>query len=122
MAILGDEPERRRFSERIEAAAETFVSAATLIETRIVLLARSGENAVLALDAFRLKAGIKGVEVTPRIADIAFDAYGRFGKGTGNAAALNYGDCFSSALARHLGAQFLFKGDEFSKTDVEPAG
>lgn len=61
------------------------------------------------------------MEVSPRMADIAFAAYRRFGKGTGHAAALNYGDCFSYALAKHLGAPLLFKGDDFSWTDVRAA-
>lgn len=118
VAIMGDEPERHRFNSVIEAAVATYVSAASLLETRIVLFARSGDSAVLALDAFLLKSGMIVTEVSPRIADIAFDAYRRYGKGTGHGAALNYGDCFSYALAKHLGAPLLFKGDDFSHTDI----
>lgn len=121
VAIMGDEPERRAFNERIEAAGGVSVSAASLLETRIVLFARSGENAVLALDAFLLKSGIEVVEVSPRVGDIAFDAYRRYGRGTGHSAALNYGDCFSYALARHLDAPLLFKGNDFSQTDIRSA-
>ena len=121
VAILGDEPERRAFNERIETANSTYISAASLLETRIVLFARSGENAVLALDAFILKSGMSVVEVSPRIGDIAFEAYRRFGKGTGHSAALNYGDCFSYALAKHLDLPLLFKGTDFSATDIRSA-
>ena len=121
VAILSDEPERRVFNELIEAATATSISAANLLEARMVLFARSGDNAVSALDAFVLKSSMTVVEVSPRMADIAFDAYRRFGKGTGHAAALNYGDCFSYALAKHLGAPLLFKGDDFSRTDVRAA-
>lgn len=121
VAILGDEPERRVFNELIEAATATSISAANLLEARMVLFARSGDNAVSSLDAFVLKSGMTVMEVSPRMADIAFDAYRRFGKGTGHAAALNYGDCFSYALAKHLGAPLLFKGDDFSRTDVRAA-
>jgi len=121
VAIMGDEPERRRFNRVIEAAVATYVSAASLLETRIVLFARSGDSATLALDAFLLKSGMIVTEVSPRIADIAFDAYRRYGKGTGHGAALNYGDCFSYALAKHLGAPLLFKGDDFSHTDIRAA-
>ena len=121
IAILSDEPERRVFNELIEAATATSISAANLLEARMVLFARSGDNAVSALDAFVLKSGMTVMEVSPRMADIAFDAYRRFGKGTGHAAALNYGDCFSYALAKHLGAPLLFKGDDFSRTDVRAA-
>ena len=84
-------------------------------------VSRSGDAAVLALDAFLLKSGINVMEVSPRIADIAFDAYRRFGKGTGHGAALNYGDCFSYALAKYLDAPLLFKGNDFSQTDISSA-
>ena len=121
IAIMGDEPERHTFNELIEAAAATCISAASLLETRMVLFARSGDNAILALDAFILKSGMTIVEVSPRIADIAFDAYRHFGKGTGHGADLNYGDCFSYALARYLDAPLLFKGNDFSQTDIASA-
>ncbi len=121
IAIMDDEPERRRFNELIEAATANYVSAASLLEARMILFARSGDSAVLALDAFLLKSRMTVVEVSPRIGDIAFDAYRRYGKGSGHRAALNYGDCFSYALAKHLAAPLLFKGDDFSKTDVRPA-
>ena len=121
VAIMGNEPERHRFNRMIEAAAAAYVSAASLLETRIVLFARSGDSAVLALDAFLLKSGMIVTEVTPRIADIAFDAYRRYGKGTGHGAALNYGDCSAYALAKHLGAPLLFKGGDFSQTDIQAA-
>ena len=121
IAIMSDEPERRPFNELIEASTTTCISAACLLETRMVLFARSGENAILALDSFLLKSGMTVVEVSPRIADIAFDAYRRFGKGTGHGAALNFGDCFSYALAKYLDAPLLFKGDDFSQTDIQSA-
>jgi len=121
IAIMGDEPERRSFNERIEAASTPTISAASLLEARIVLFARSGENAVLALDAFILKSGIVVAEVSPQMADTAFDAYRRFGKGGGHGAALKYGDCFSYALAKHLNAPLLFKGGDFSQTDIRSA-
>lgn len=121
VAIMGDEPERRFFNELIDAESMTCISAASLLETRMVLFARSGDTAVLALDAFLLKCGMTVVEVSPRIADIAFEAYRRFGKGMGHRAALNYGDCFSYALAKFLDAPLLFKGDDFTLTDIVPA-
>ena len=54
IAIMGDEPERHAFNKLIEAVTATYISAATLLETRMVLFARSGDHAVLALDAFVL--------------------------------------------------------------------
>lgn len=121
IAIMGDEPERRRFNQLIEAAPATYVSAASLLETRIVLFARSGDSAVLALDAFLLKSGMIVTEVSPRIAEVAFDAYRRYGKGSGHRAGLNFGDCFAYALARHLDLPLLFKGDDFPHTDIRSA-
>ena len=121
IAIMSDEPERRHFNQLIAVAVDTCISAASLLETRMILFVRSGENAILALDAFLMKSGMSVVEVSPRIADIAFDAYRRFGKGTGHGAALNYGDCFSYALAKYLGVPLLFKGNDFSQTDIVAA-
>ncbi len=57
------------------------------------------------------------VEVSPRI---TFAAYRSYGKGTGHSSALNYGDCFFYALAKHLSLPLLFKGDDFSQTDIPP--
>ncbi len=121
IAIMSDEPERRSFNELIEKSAHTCISAANLLETRIILFARFDDSATLALDAFFQKSGTTVMEVSPRIADIAFDAYRRFGKGTGHGAALNYGDCFSYALAKYLDAPLLFKGGDFSRTDIVSA-
>jgi len=121
IAIMGDEPERRRFNQLIEAAPATYVSAASLLEARIVLFARSGDSAVLALDAFLLKSGMIVTEVSPRIAEVAFDAYRRYGKGSGHQAGLNFGDCFAYALARHLDLPLLFKGEDFPHTDIRSA-
>ena len=118
IAIMGNEPERRAFNELIEKAAVTCISAANLLETRIILFTRFNDSATLTLDAFFQKSGTTVMEVTPRIADIAFGAYRRFGKGTGHGAALNYGDCFSYALAKYLDAPLLFKGNDFSQTDI----
>lgn len=131
VAIMADEPERSVFVETINATAEVLVSAASLLETRLVLAARigSGERAspahidsmMLSLDRF-LEQGRATVEaVTPRLADIAFDAFRRFGRGTGHGAQLNFGDCFSYALAKHLDVPLLFKGGDFARTDIRAA-
>ena len=121
IAIMNNEPERRRINEWIEAATATYVSAASLLETRMVLFARFSDSEVPALDACLLKSGRTVLEDSPHIAEIAFDAYRRYGKGSGHETALNYGDCFSYALARYLAAPLLFKGDDFSKTDLRSA-
>jgi ribonuclease VapC len=121
IAILTDEPERRAFNETIERAGTRMMSAATLLETKMVLFARHGGAGVNALDAFLLRGDILIAPVTATQAELAFDAFRRFGRGTGHAAHLNYGDCFSYALARENAAPLLFKGGDFGHTDVEPA-
>lgn len=121
VAILSDEPERDAFIRRINAEEFAYISAASLFEVRIVLFSRSGDEGVLILDSFLLKSGMAVVEVSPRMGEIAFEAYRRYGRGTGHDASLNYGDCFSYALAKYLSAPLLFKGEDFSKTDIPSA-
>ncbi len=121
VAILNDEPERRAFNEAIESASARIMSAATLLEAKMVLFARYGASGANAFDAFLLRAGVRIEPVTAQQAELAFDAFRRFGRGTGHAAHLNYGDCFSYALARENAAPLLFKGGDFGHTDVETA-
>jgi ribonuclease VapC len=70
------------------------------------------------LDEFIEAAGIRIEAVTPEQAAVARSAHRRFGKGTGHAAALNYGDCFSYALAKAMNAPLLCKGNDFPLTDI----
>ncbi len=67
IAILSDEPERSGFNKLIESEEFAYISAASLLETRIVLFSRFGDDGVLALDSFLLKSGITVVEVSPRM-------------------------------------------------------
>ena len=121
VTILSDEPERRAFNLAIEKAAARFISAASLLELKMVLFARFGPQASNAVDAFIARADIRVEPVTAQSAEIAFDAFRRFGRGTGHPARLNYGDCFAYALAREKGALLLFKGRDFGQTDIAPA-
>jgi len=118
VAILGNETERRLFNEIIEEAGSITISTANLLETRIVLYSRSGDNAILAVDSFMLKSKMVVATITEALGDLAFQAYRRYGKGTSHPAALNYGDCFSYALAKSLNAPLLYKGNDFIHTDV----
>ncbi len=120
LAVLLDEPERRRFNELIEAARTRLVSAATLLEAAIIVEARRGEAAGRELDLFLHRARFEVVPVDADQVDIARAAYRRFGKGL-HSAALNYGDCFSYALAAATGEPLLFKGSDFARTDIPPA-
>jgi ribonuclease VapC len=119
LAILQDEPERRRYNEAIEAADSRVMSVATLVEVSIVVEVRFGAEGLRALDRFIERARIDLAPVDLEQARVARDAFSRFGKGR-HAAALNFGDCFSYALARVLGEPLLFKGDDFARTDIRP--
>jgi ribonuclease VapC len=120
LAILLDESERRSYNESIEAADSRVMSVATFVEVSIVLDARYGAEGLRPLDRFIERAGIDLVPVDLEQARAARDAFSRFGKGR-HAAALNFGDCFSYALARVLGEPLLYKGEDFSRTDIRPS-
>jgi ribonuclease VapC len=90
------------------------------VETSIVLEARKGYEGIRDFDLFIAQAGIKMSEVDAEQAEIARAAFRKFGKGR-HAANLNFGDCFSYALAKANGLPLLFKGNDFSQTDVELA-
>ena len=117
LAILQDEPERRSFNEAIEAAESRVMSVATYVEVSIVVESRYGAEGLRELDRLVDRAGIELVGVDVGQGKIARDAFSRFGKGR-HPAALNFGDCFAYALARILAQPLLFKGDDFSKTDL----
>ncbi|HEX5759031.1 MAG TPA: type II toxin-antitoxin system VapC family toxin [Thermoanaerobaculia bacterium] len=117
LAILRDEPERRAFNEAIEAAESRAMSAATFVEVSIVVEARHGAEGLRDLDLFLAKASIEVVDVDVEQARVARTAFSRFGRGR-HAAGLNYGDCFSYALASVRGEPLLYKGGDFSLTDI----
>lgn len=120
LAVLFDEPERRRFNELIAGAPVCRLSTASFLETGIVVETRFGETGGRELDLFVHRAGIELMPVDADQAEIARSAYRRHGKGRGPAG-LNFGDCFSYALSKATGEPLLFKGDDFSKTDIESA-
>ena len=120
VAILLDEPERRSYNESIEAADSRLMSVATFVEASIVLEARYGAEGLSALDRFIERAEIELAPVDLEQARVAREAFSRFGRRR-HAAALNFGDCFSYALARVLGEPLLFKGGDFSRTDIRPS-
>ena len=117
VAILHREPERRAFIEAIEAADARLMSVASLVEISIVLEARHGAEGLRDLDHFIGRAGIELVPVDADHGKAAVSAFSRFGKGR-HRAGLNYGDCFSYALATSTGEPLLCKGDDFVHTDV----
>jgi ribonuclease VapC len=119
VAILTGEPEGMAFTDAVARATVRLISAATLLEAGIVVEARRGEHAGRELDLFLHRARFEVVPVDADQVEIARAAFRRYGKGR-DAAGLNYGDCFSYALAKARGDALLFKGDDFSRTDISP--
>ncbi len=117
VAILSLEPEAARLAQAIEADPTRLISAATLLEAGIVMEARLGAAGGKELDLLVAKAGVVIEPLTADQAGIAREAWRRFGKGR-HAAALNFGDCCSYALARATGELLLFKGTDFANTDI----
>jgi|SRR5580700_2631261 ribonuclease VapC len=118
VAIMQEESGAEGFLRQIAAAGMRRVSAAALLETAIVLEARSGEKAGDDLDLFLARAKVEIEPVTEEQVQVARKAWRRYGKGSGHAARLNFGDCFSYALAHCLGEELLYRGKDFDQTDV----
>ena len=117
LALLLDEPEAEEFRAAVEEDTTRLVSAATLLETALVIEVRKGELGGRELDSLIDKAEVVVVPVDAEHVSEARRAYRRFGKGR-HAAGLNFGDVFAYALARTSGEALLFKGDDFAKTDI----
>ena len=120
LAILFAEPDASVYATAIAQAKPCKISAATFVEVAIVVEAQTKDGGPRQLDAFMRRAGIEIEPVTEEQAHIARQAYSDFGKGR-HRAGLNFGDCFSYALSKATGYPLLFKGDDFSKTDIPPA-
>lgn len=121
IAILRAEPEAATFAHAISRAAVRRLSAANYVEVGAVIDGSRDPVASRRLDEL-LEAMDAIIEpVTPTQARIARAAYRDYGRGSGHAAGLNYGDCFAYALAREFGEPLLFKGSDFRHTDVTPA-
>lgn len=121
LAILFDEPERGDFNRRIEADPVRLLSAGNRVEVALVVEGRKREAGRVDVERFLVEASVEVVALTPEHAEIACEAFRRFGRGR-HPAGLNLGDCFSYALARATGEPLLFKGNDFAKTDVTRAG
>ena len=120
MTILFSESGAERYDEAIAEAPRCRMSVVSFLEAAIVLESRSGAAAGHDLDAFLEEAGIELAAVAPEHAQAARRAWRRFGKGN-HPAGLNFGDCFSYALAAVTDEPLLFKGRDFSLTDIEAA-
>ena len=117
LAILLGEDDAERYARAIAEAGRNLVSSVSLLEAGIVVEARKGESGGRDLDLLVARAGMECVAFTPEQAELAREAWRRFGKGR-HPAALNMGDCCAYALSKYAGESLLFKGEDFRLTDV----
>ncbi len=120
IAVLFNEDDALVYAEAIALANSCRISAATFVETAMVVEAQTRNNGGRQLDAFIRRASIGIESVTEEQAYMARQAFLDFGKGR-HRAGLNYGDCFSYALAKATGEPLLFKGKDFAQTDLVAA-
>ena len=121
IAMLAREPEHQRFLTVLDGVERRLVSAVTYYEAGIVMRARAGQDGQSDLDDLLHEIDAEIVPFDGVLAKVALDAYSRFGKGI-HPARLNLGDCASYALAKSMNAPLLFKGGDFTHTDVVAAG
>jgi ribonuclease VapC len=119
-AIFFGEPEGDRYVQMIHEADRCRISAANFVELSIAIEGQLGPDVGRQCDMFLRRAEIVIEPVTVEHAHLARQAFLDFGKGR-HPAQLNFGDCFAYALARATGESLLFKGMDFSKTDIKAA-
>ena len=120
VAVLLGESDAGRFARALADAPVRLLSAVSRVELSFVIEGRKGETGRADVDLLLRDGGFDIVSVTPQQAEIAVDAFRRFGRGR-HPASLNIGDCFSYALAAATDHTLLFKGGDFSRTDIRPA-
>ena len=120
VAIMLREPDAELLARCLIDAPRRLVSAVTRAELSFVIEGRNREGGRLELERLLNIIRIEVVSVTPQHAEIAIEVFRHFGRGR-HAAALNIGDCFSYALAKATDLPLLFKGNDFSLTDIRPA-
>lgn len=120
-AIVFGESDAEVYARRLSSARVIRMSAGTHLESGIVIDGRRDPVISGRLDELIATLHIQIEPVTARQAELARYAYRDFGRGRGNPANLNFGDCFAYALAKDLGEPLLYKGDDFSHTDIRSA-
>ncbi len=121
MAILNREAEAQDFVDLIAGAISVKMSVGTYVELGSIVESAKDSKVSGLLDDLLKRSRIELIPMTARQAFRGREAYGRFGKGSGHPAKLNLGDCFSYALAKDLDLPLLFKGNDFTHTDVRRA-
>lgn len=120
VAILYREPEAADFTRLIHDAEMCRISVANYVELSMVIEHQLGPEGMRQAEAFFRRAGVTIEPVTVDHGDLARQAFLDFGKGR-HKAGLNFGDCFSYALAKATGEALLFKGNDFKQTDIRTA-
>ena len=123
VAILTREDDADSLADRLDAARYPITSAIAIFEATLGICRKrhsSLEEAEGDLRQFLETAGVKVVSVTDHEASMALKAFARYGKGRGHPDQLNMGDCFAYAVAKSQDVPLLYKGDDFSKTDLAP--
>lgn len=118
IAILLGEPEAERMARVISQDTRRLTSSLSVLETGIVIEVKKGELGGKELDLLLHRANIEVVSFTAELTEQARKCWRKFGKGR-HPVGLNLGDCCSYALARFIDEPLLFKGDDFSKTDIK---
>jgi len=121
VAIAFAEPEREAFVQALQRTDRVLISTVSVVEARVVVHGRRGQRAVVLVDDLLRLPMFEAVPPGPAEMDAAYAAFVAFGKGSGHAASLNFGDVFSYALAKVRGLPLLFKGNDFSETDIANA-
>jgi ribonuclease VapC len=121
VATIKGEPDGPRMAQIMDSAKEVRVSVASYLETSIVIDGLRSPAQSARWDELVEEMEIVIEPVTVAQAKIARQAYRDFGKGSGHAAGLNFGDCFTYALAREKREPVLWKGDVFGHTDLRSA-
>ncbi|MBX3569755.1 MAG: type II toxin-antitoxin system VapC family toxin [Rhizobiaceae bacterium] len=123
LTILKEEPDAAIYRDRLAAAPNKVITVVGKVEAAISLgrAMDDYQRGPDVVDRFCVEAGVTVVPIYNDLYAEAVSAYRRFGKGTGHPARLNFGDCFSYAYAKLHGMPLLFKGDDFSRTDAQPA-
>lgn len=120
-AILLQEPEAELFSRLIQEARQPKISTVSVVEASAVALARGGSALLHELRREIEDGRLERVGLSAHHAELATEAYRRYGRGVGDPGCLNLGDCFSYALAKAEDEALLYKGEDFAKTDVRSA-
>jgi len=121
VAIAFAEPERETFVRVLQRADRVLISSVSVVEARMVVHGRRGQRAVVLVDDLLRLPMFDVVAPGPAEAEAAYAAFVAFGKGSGHAAGLNFGDVFSYALAKVRNLPLLYKGVDFSETDIASA-